>query len=472
MPQSTGIMATDYNDYTEELLRSELRKKDIKIDHLIQEAYSLKMTLNGKASTEEHLQSELESLQQALTKATLECDRKINIVKTEYKQRLDQEKDTKVKLETEMSELKTQLEKPPNHAAELELVAVQQELRGTEEQLAEAMKINEDLQLQVSATQARVAEFEEEAREVQTLLSHSREQCATFKEELATVKEELEMAQGDALAARLELQTLGTQKATEEAQDSNKRGNSLFSEVDDKYEAAIKSLRASKQELIRAKQELSNNKQHLQLLKVENARQHREWQKYEEKELNLQYLDSQLMQTHLQTIDRLERSIQVLQKELEAKAITLVPNGLDSFQWLTSMIEKYRRNEHEISNKNQELYVKMRLLEDCRLREKLEEHRIQAANMRLNGEVKELKIRIEQLSGNTEPTAPGTTVQQCNCAKQPERRLPSFMIKKKEEPKTVRFDTDPCPMLSPIPTLRDKRSKTKCIKTEIKKECL
>ncbi|KAF4527503.1 hypothetical protein B566_EDAN015441 [Ephemera danica] len=84
--------------------------------------------------------------------------------------------------------LQEELRKRDTEIQELtsELVAKRQALESAEEWLNEAMNLRDDFERHASAAQARVMEL-------QTLLSHSQEKCATLKEELATLKQACEV---------------------------------------------------------------------------------------------------------------------------------------------------------------------------------------------------------------------------------------------------------------------------------------
>ncbi|KAF0771228.1 protein Spindly [Aphis craccivora] len=326
------------------------------IDILKQELYQTQLQLKTKNAFISELQNDVEQLQiveddniklksEILTK---ESDLKQWTVKysnLEFKL-LDQQKDHLLQIDLlneQLSVLKNLKDKPkedlPVNLNESIITDLKTELNEKKEKYEEMQNMINNQEIIIMELEHSKSRAIEELEEYKIKVDFKTDQLNEWKQKYETLQEECEML-------RLQLNSINNQN------DHNKRGNSLFAEVDDKRQALTTELEMKREKYETLKKCLSkanhdNNQMKMEIMRLEKQ--------LLETERNDDLEKSTLIQSYKNRISDLEAKIRELDKRPETPQVLKIDNlsndGMNVVLQIVSDVRKEKKALEEEMNR-------------------------------------------------------------------------------------------------------------------------
>ncbi|XP_026805786.1 protein Spindly [Rhopalosiphum maidis] len=326
------------------------------IDILKQELYQTQLQLKTKNAFISELQNDVEQLQiveddniklksEILTKESDLRQWTVKYSNLEFKL-LDQQKDHLSQIDLlneQLSVLKNLKDKPkedsPVNLNESIITELKTELNEKKEKYEEMQNIINNQEIIIMELEHSKSKAIEELEEFKVKVDFKTDQLNEWKQKYETLQEECEML-------RLQLNSINN------LNDHNKRGNSLFAEVDDKRQALTTELEMKREKYETLKKCLSkanhdNNQMKMEIMRLEKQ--------LLETERNDDLEKSTLIQSYKNRISDLEAKIRELDKRPETPQVLKIDNlsndGMNVVLQIVSDVRKEKKALEEEMNR-------------------------------------------------------------------------------------------------------------------------
>lgn len=314
-----------------------------------QELHDMRRNHQCVVDLKEHLSSEIDALQRNEGKMKAEWAQKYKSLQDEADQfREDKWKEvenftnTIDTLERQITQLKQHqvvdtVEKTVN---QLDNTKIFEDIRAYEEEISTLKSSNEELKKKLTETfnvnEFNRAELESLKEQVDCLKSN----LSVKKDELSSATDMLHAAQEDLCTATMELQQLKSASTTFAA-----KGNSLFAEVDDKRQEMVKSMSYMKDKVYQLNRELVSKQAEIDSLLCEKKTL---WEEYAGQS---NHHDAALNRGYERRITELEKQTDQLNRQI-ARWFTknMDPNSSEAAQWLSGVMEHYRKENLRLTS--------------------------------------------------------------------------------------------------------------------------
>ncbi|XP_055606584.1 protein Spindly [Uranotaenia lowii] len=365
------VSSLTYDDLTDQYRRLADSYRSLKRVHEeeLQANHELRRNLQASTEAANYLTTDLEQIdtvhREELAKVKEKCGLSLSALKdanADLKQQNCSLESTVEELQSQIHQLKEKIEElefagPANVASE----SANSTLTSEKEILLE--KEVEDLKKMLAEHADASAKMSIQLRKTEDELENRREQLECSQDNLTTKKQELEELRTLLESTQEENMRLSSELAALRSApgEANKKGNSLFAEVDDQRQKMIEMLQTQRKRYQEMKKLHSESEFQIRRLTRENRELCDEIEKCSHLFLKA---DNKFRDESSSQINSLREEVRQLQEQLTSTERKLIDKSTEHTNWVDPFVSYYRNETSNLKNKLQQLQMDKRLADE------------------------------------------------------------------------------------------------------------